>query len=95
MENPTEDPTHAGKYGAAMVNGVQSVVDGVMLAGVEMKHYAVYQAEDCGAVPTGHGPGIPTDLPKCGRMGFDANISAAELNESYFPAFRTTEPPTW
>ena len=90
VENPTEDPVHAGKYGAAMVNGVQTMVDGVMLAGVEMKHYAVYQVEDCGAVPSGHGPGIPTNLPSCGRMGFDAHISAAELNESYFPAFRTT-----
>jgi len=90
VENPTEDPLHAGKYGAAMVNGVQKLVDGVMLAGVEMKHYAVYQAEDCGAVPSGYGPGIPKDLPSCNRMHFDANISAAELNESYFPAFRTT-----
>jgi|EP01046_Picozoa_sp_COSAG06_P039330 beta-D-xylosidase 4 len=90
VENPTEDPMHAGKYGAAMVNGVQSKVDGVMLAGVEMKHYAVYQVEDCGAVPQGHGPGIPTGLPACSRMKFDANISAAELNESYLPAFRET-----
>lgn len=90
VENPTEDPVHAGKYGAAMVNGVQTMVDGVMLAGVEMKHYAVYQVEDCGAVPTGHGPGIPNNLPSCGRMGFDANISASELHESYFPAFRAT-----
>ena len=89
VENPTEDPMHAGKYGAAMVNGVQSMVDGVMLAGVEMKHYAVYQVEDCGAVPMGHGPGIPAGLPSCSRMKFNANISAAELNESYFPAFRT------
>ncbi len=90
VENPTEDPIHAGKYGAAMVNGVQSMVDGVMLAGVEMKHYAVYQVEDCGAVPQGHGPGIPVGLPSCSRMKFDANISTTELNESYFPAFRAT-----
>ena len=44
---------------------------------VEMKHYAVYQVEDCGAVPTGHGPGIPLGLPPCSRMKFDANVSAA------------------
>lgn len=67
-------------YGAAMVNGVQTMDSrGRLLAGVQMKHFAVYQVEDCGG--GGTSPGIPSE-PACSRMKFDANISASELNET-------------
>ncbi len=82
VECPTEDPMHAGMYGAAMISGVQTQDSrGRLLAGVQMKHFAVYQVEDCGG--GGIAPGVPTPEPSCSRMKFDAKVSTSELNETY------------
>eukprot|EP01065_Artemidia_motanka_P044419 TRINITY_DN631_c0_g1_i1.p1 TRINITY_DN631_c0_g1~~TRINITY_DN631_c0_g1_i1.p1 ORF type:complete len:845 (+),score=319.65 TRINITY_DN631_c0_g1_i1:82-2535(+) len=75
VESPGEDPHVCGEYGLAYSNGLQFGEDSSVLQSVvTLKHWAAYSVERY------HGST---------RHNFDAEVSAFDLANSYFPAFET------
>ena len=73
-EVASEDPFHAGVFGAELVRGVQGYYDGAAKSGgyvkiaASVKHLTAYSMET-------------------GRMSNNFNVSQRDMNETYLPAF--------
>ena len=74
QETPGEDPYLTGRYAAAFVRGMQrsSAGAGALKLSACCKHWAAYSLEDSDGFV---------------RTNFDAVVGAADLAESYRPAF--------
>lgn len=76
VESPGESPLLNGLYGSAYTEGLQQRGDGELVqAVVTLKHWIAYSVEDYDGVT---------------RHTYDANVSAYDLANSFFPAFETT-----
>ncbi|GAB5360883.1 hypothetical protein AAMO2058_000665800 [Amorphochlora amoebiformis] len=76
VESPSEDPMMNGQYGVAYTKSLQEGEDPhYKQAIVTLKHWIAYSLESYGNYT---------------RHNFDAKVSAYDLEDSYFPAFRAS-----
>eukprot|EP00054_Salpingoeca_dolichothecata_P028898 m.223296 g.223296 ORF g.223296 m.223296 type:complete len:643 (-) comp26343_c2_seq2:91-2019(-) len=75
QESPGECPTLAGKYGAAFSSGMQGDDPKYLRAAASLKHFTAYSLEDY-------------DNHTYTRQTFNSIVSAYDLGDSYFPAFK-------
>lgn len=76
VESPGEDPLVCGMYGSAYAEGLQRGSDpDVYQAIVTLKHWIAYSVENYDGVT---------------RHTYDANVTAFDLADAFFPAFKRT-----